>query len=115
MPPAKTSWRSPPPKDLWVQIWSNNSTERLNREIRRRTDSVRIFPAREAIVRLVGAVLAEQTDEWAEGRRYLGLDVLARCRLSVTTDTANEVTTKTLPHPDSLTSSTKARYTTSGT
>jgi hypothetical protein len=38
---------------------------------------------RDAIVRLVGAVLAEQTDEWAEGRRYLGLDILAKSRLTV--------------------------------
>ena len=75
------------PKDVWVQIWSNNPTERLNKEIRRRTDSVGIFPNREAITRLVGAVLAEQTDEWAEGRRYLGLDVLARCRINLDTDT----------------------------
>jgi putative transposase len=82
---------TPFPKEIWRQIWSNNPNERLNREIRRRTDVVGIFPDRASIIRLVGAVLAEQHDEWAEGRRYLGLDVLARAR-AVDTSTTEEVT-----------------------
>ena len=57
----------------------------LQREIRRRTDVVGTFPDRNAIIRLVGAVLADQHDEWAEGRRYLGLDVLARAQALGTT------------------------------
>ena len=90
------------PKEVWRQIWSNNPSERLNREIRRRTDVVGIFPDREAVIRLVGAVLAEQHDEWAEGRRYLGLDVLARCRIRPVTDDeapadTEEVTAPTIP------------------
>ena len=85
------------PKDVWTQIWSNNPAERLNREIRRRTDAVGIFPTRDAIIRLVGAVLAEQTDEWAEGRRYLGLEVLARCRVNIVPTTEPEIGADDLP------------------
>ena len=66
------------PREHWAQIASTNPLERLNKEIKRRSNVVGIFPNDEAIIRLVGALMLEQNDEWAVARRYMALESLAR-------------------------------------
>jgi transposase-like protein len=80
------------PREIWKQIWSSNPQERLNKEIRRRTAVVGIFPDRSAIIRLVGAVLAEQNDEWTENHRYFGTEILTKVDATTSPQNTGEIT-----------------------
>jgi len=66
------------PKEHWPQLASTNTLERLNKELKRRSRVIGIFPNDAAIVRLLGTLMAEQTDEWQVTRRYMAVDTLAR-------------------------------------
>lgn len=69
---------APLPREHWQKIWSNNPIERLNRKIKRRADVVQIFPGRDSVTRLIGAVPQEQHEEWRYGERRYFSDVSMR-------------------------------------
>ena len=81
-PPDRSAWCIIPPpltpREHRQKLHSTNPLERLNGEIKRRTNVVGIFPNEDAITRLVGAILLEQNDEWAVSRRYMTLESIAQ-------------------------------------
>ena len=66
------------PREHWRQLYSTNPLERLNKEIKRRSNVVGIFPNRESVIRLVSAVLMEQQDEWEIGKRYFSMESMQK-------------------------------------
>jgi transposase-like protein len=80
------------PTEHWKQISSTNPLERLNKEINRRTRVVGIFPDEKSLIRLIGAVLAEQNDEWAVSRRYMSRHSLARIYQAAAPEIEGDVT-----------------------
>ena len=79
------------PVEHWRKIWSNNPIERLNRDIKRRADVVQIFPDRDSVTRLIGAVLAEQHEEWQYGERRYMSETSMRRLLHILADTPEPV------------------------
>jgi putative transposase len=66
------------PEEHWTRIYSTNPLERLNKEVKRRTNVVGIFPDGASVIRLVGAVLMEVSDEWQVGRRYFSQESMKK-------------------------------------
>jgi len=90
------------PRSHWRKIWSNNPVARLNKEVKRRFNVVGIFPNDRAAMRVIGAVLAGQHDEWVIARRYLSESSMAR--LNEPRDTALDSPNPRAEHTEDHTS-----------